>query len=70
MISRGEPHKSSLYTSGSHIWVVERHLRGTHDGDTAALWWDMVDRGGMHDTMLRDFDWLTLDRSSCRMGKE
>jgi DNA adenine methylase len=36
------------------FWVVDRHLRDTHDEETAALWWEMVDRGGVHDTMLLD----------------
>jgi hypothetical protein len=36
------------------FWVVDRYLQDTHDEDTAALWWDMADRGSMHDTMLLD----------------
>ena len=36
------------------FWVVDRHLREARDEAARALWWDILDEGRLHDTMILD----------------
>jgi len=43
-----------FHNVGFDFWVVERALREVGDTEAIKIWWNKVDRGDMHDTMILD----------------